>query len=205
MASTRDRILTAAEELMRDIGLARVTTKEIARAAGCSEAALYKHYRGKEEIFVRVLEERLPSVGPLIARLTEDPGDRNVHDCLADIAVHAVRFYAASTPIAASLFAEPALLRRHRAALRRLERGPETLFLSLTGYLERERRAGRLGAAADPAAGAALLLGACFQRAFLGHFWDEEPARDLDAFADGLARTLLDGLGGPGGTGGPGR
>ena len=37
---------------MRTIGLARATTKEIARAADCSEAALYKHFTGKEELFV---------------------------------------------------------------------------------------------------------------------------------------------------------
>jgi AcrR family transcriptional regulator len=44
----RVRILDAAHELMLTLGLARTTTKEIARAAGCSEAALYKHFASKE-------------------------------------------------------------------------------------------------------------------------------------------------------------
>lgn len=56
----RVRILDAAHELMLTVGLARATTKEIARAAGCSEAALYKYFDTKEELFVRVLAERLP-------------------------------------------------------------------------------------------------------------------------------------------------
>ena len=43
-SSTRDRMLDAAYTVMRTRGLARATTKEIAREAGFSEAALYKHF-----------------------------------------------------------------------------------------------------------------------------------------------------------------
>ena len=59
----RVRIVDAAHELMLTIGLARATTKEIAKAAGCSEAALYKHFASKEDLFVTVLKERLPKLG----------------------------------------------------------------------------------------------------------------------------------------------
>ncbi|MFJ2441092.1 MULTISPECIES: TetR family transcriptional regulator [unclassified Streptomyces] len=48
-ALTRARILDAAASLMTTVGLTRTTTKEIARAVGCSEAALYKHFRDKKE------------------------------------------------------------------------------------------------------------------------------------------------------------
>ncbi|HEX4258089.1 MAG TPA: helix-turn-helix domain-containing protein, partial [Streptosporangiaceae bacterium] len=47
MADTRDRILDAATHVMRTRGFARTTTKEIARAAGYSEATLYKHFQDK--------------------------------------------------------------------------------------------------------------------------------------------------------------
>lgn len=70
----RIRLLDAAHELMLTVGLARTTTKEIAKAAGCSEAALYKYFASKEELFIRVLEERLPTLGPLLGRLTAEPG-----------------------------------------------------------------------------------------------------------------------------------
>ena len=56
--STRERILTAAAEVMRTKGLARSTTKEIARASGFSEATLYKHFANQEELFLAVLGER---------------------------------------------------------------------------------------------------------------------------------------------------
>src|SRR5258705_7646997 len=70
----RIRILDAAHELMLTIGLARATTKEIAKAAGCSEAALYKYFPSKEELFVSVLKERLPQLTPLLAGLAAEPG-----------------------------------------------------------------------------------------------------------------------------------
>ncbi|MFC4591617.1 TetR/AcrR family transcriptional regulator [Sphaerisporangium corydalis] len=194
-ARTRQRILASAEHLMRTVGLAHVTTKEIARAAGCSEAALYRHFSGKEELFVAVLRERLPSLGPLIAELSEDPGERTAEESLTDIARNATLFYEASMPIGSSLFAEPALLARHREGLRALNAGPHKPLESLAAFLEGLRAAGRIRADADPGPAAALLLGACYQRAFLRHFMGEEgsPAT-LDDFATGLTRTLLTGI-----------
>ena len=43
-------------------GLARTTTKEIARAAGYSEATLYKLFDDKFDLFLCVLAERLPTI-----------------------------------------------------------------------------------------------------------------------------------------------
>ena len=94
----RVRILDAAHELMLTIGLARATTKEIAKAAGCSEAALYKYFASKEELFVTVLKERLPRLSPLLAGLTADPGERTVEENLTEIAREAALFYAAELP-----------------------------------------------------------------------------------------------------------
>ncbi|MFE2425621.1 TetR/AcrR family transcriptional regulator [Streptomyces sp. NPDC059373] len=193
--STRVRILEAAERLMRTIGLARTTTKEIARAAGCSEAALYKHFSSKEDLFVRVLEERLPNLGPLLAELTADPRGRTVEQCLIDITRTATLFYESSVTIAASLFAEPALLERHREAVRVMGVGPHMPLLALARYLRTERDHGRIRAEADPEAAAELLLGACFQQAFFSQFMGEDiaPGR-LDDFAAGVARTVLAGI-----------
>ena len=74
---TRVRIVDAARHLMLTAGLARTTTKEIAKAAGCSEAALYKYFSSKEELFVTVLNERLPGLGSLLDTLAADPGGRS--------------------------------------------------------------------------------------------------------------------------------
>lgn len=208
--ATRERILDAAEERMRTIGLARATTKEIARAAGCSEAALYKHFAGKEEIFVHVLKERLPPLSPLLDELNAGPGRgtcdgsgaadhavaaRSVEQNLTEIARRAARFYERSFPIAASLFAEPKLLQRHDEAMRSLGTGPHKPVEALAGYLRAEREAGRICAGADPEAAAALLLGACNQRAILLSIGGGvEAAQPLEDFAADIVRTLLAGI-----------
>lgn len=187
---TPERLLDAAEKLMRTTGLANATTKAIAREAGCSEAALYKHFANKEELFVRVLTERSPNAGPLLAALTGDPGERTVEECLAEIARHASLFYADAMPMAASLFAEPALLSRHREGIQQIGRGPHMVLEALTGHLRRERERGRIRADADPRAAAALLLGACFQRAFFLHFSGEEVVQPVAEFAPAVARAV---------------
>ncbi|RKN45775.1 TetR/AcrR family transcriptional regulator [Streptomyces hoynatensis] len=186
---TPERLLDAAERLMRSVGLANATTKAIAREAGCSEAALYKHFANKEELFVRVLTERSRNAGPLLAELTADPGGRSVEECLTEIARRAALFYADAMPMAASLFAEPALLGRHREGLREIGRGPHMVLDALTRYLRRERERGRVSPEADPYAAAALLLGACFQRAFFLHFSGEDVVTPIEEFAPAVART----------------
>lgn len=193
-APTRTRILDAAEQLMRTIGLVRATTKEIARAADCSEAALYKYFSSKEDLFVAVLQERLPSLGPLVAQLTEDPGDRSTEQCLTEIAHQAALFYEASARISVSLFADPALLQRHIDGLRPLGAGPQRPIHALSRYLRTERSHGRIRQDTDADAAAALLLGACFQRALIAPF-AEEPMEPLGSFAASLARTLVGGIG----------
>ena len=191
----RVRILDAAHELLLTIGLARATTKEIAKAAGCSEAALYKYFASKEDLFVTVLKERLPGLNPLLSRLAEDPGERGVEENLTEIAREAALFYAQSFPIAASLYAEPKLKQRHDAAMREMGRGPHMPIRGLDAYLRAEQAAGRISPEADTYAAASLLLGACAQRAFAYDMTEEgKPPQSVEEFAAGLARTLLRGI-----------
>ncbi|MFD3323719.1 TetR/AcrR family transcriptional regulator [Streptomyces sp. NPDC058701] len=187
---TPERLLDAADTLMRTSGLANATTKAIAREAGCSEAALYKHFANKEELFVRVLMERTPNAGPLMDALRAGSGGPGVEEVLADIARLASLFYADAMPMAASLFAAPALLSRHREGVRQIGAGPHLVLEALAGRLRRERDAGWLRPDADPDAAAALLLGACFQRAFFLHFSGADVVAPVEEFAPAVARTV---------------
>lgn len=192
---TRVRIVDAARDLMRTVGLARTTTKEIARAAGCSEAALYKYFSSKEELFLAVLDERLPRLGGLLDTLAADPGGRTVEQNLTEVARQAALFYEQTFPVVASLYAEPQLKQRHEDAMRSYGKGPHKPVEGLTAYLRAEQRHGRIAADADPAAAAALLLGACVQRAFVWEMTpDRRPPDSLDDFARGIARTLTAGI-----------
>ncbi|MFB8028272.1 TetR/AcrR family transcriptional regulator [Streptomyces sp. NPDC056465] len=186
----RIRILDAAHELMLGIGLARTTTKEIAKAADCSEAALYKYFGSKEELFVTVLGERMPRLGPLLGDLEAGRGD--LEQNLTDVARQAALFYEQTFPVLASLYAEPRLKQRHEAAMREMGTGPHKPIQWLDAYLRAEQQAGRVAPGADTYAAASLLLGACAQRAFAYEMGGAPQA--LDDFAVSLARTLLGGI-----------
>ncbi|MFG2790419.1 TetR/AcrR family transcriptional regulator [Streptomyces sp. NPDC048419] len=189
----RVRILDAAHELMLTVGLARTTTKEIAREAGCSEAALYKYFAGKEDLFIRVLSERLPRLTPLLSSLAAEPGRGTLEENLTEITRQAALFYEQSFPIAASLYAETQLKRRHDDAMREMGTGPHKPIQGLDTYLRAEQELGRVRPDADTFAAASLLLGACAQRAFAYESTETGPP-PADDFARRLARTLTAGI-----------
>jgi AcrR family transcriptional regulator len=191
----RVRILDAAHELMLTVGLGRATTKEIAKAAGCSEAALYKYFASKEELFIRVLTERLPKLTPLLRSLAAEPGRGTIEENLTRIAREAALFYEQSFPIAASLYAETHLKRRHDEGMRRMGTGPHMPIQELDTYLRAEQELGRVRVDADTFAAASLLLGACAQRAFAYDAMREGGLPPVEDFAVRLARTLLAGIG----------
>ncbi|MEV6488714.1 TetR/AcrR family transcriptional regulator [Actinoplanes sp. NPDC051633] len=188
--SSRDRILDAAAHVMGTIGLARSTTREIARQAGYSEAMLYKSFRTKEEIFLAVLKERAPGLNPLLADLPKRVGHGDVADTVDELALVAVRFYRRSFPIAASLFAEPQLLAAHRDFLRDAGAGPQMVSERVAAYLAAEQGAGRVRPDADPAAIAHLLLGGCLNYAFLSNFTDDLPWPSDEECAQALSSSI---------------
>lgn len=164
--ATRDRILDAAAQVLREQGLARATTKEIARAAGCSEALLYKHFADKQEIFVRVLSERMPPV-----RISGDMvGRASVTSNLQHLVEQLLAFYVESFPIAASIFSSPDLLAAHRESMRSRGVGPHMPALLVRSYLDEEAKAGRIARDADTDAIATALTGAALYQAFLAAF-----------------------------------
>jgi AcrR family transcriptional regulator len=193
--STRERIVDAAAQVMRTRGFAHTTTKEIARAAGYSEATLYKHFQDKTELFLEVLHRRLPSFPPFAADLTKKPGDGTLRDNLVAVARTAIVFYDESFPMSASLFSEPDMLAAHRTSGARRGAGPHRPVEALAGYLRGEQEAGRVRPEADCDAAAALLLGGCLLHAFLLNFAQRtaDPA-EVDAHAAALADTVVTGL-----------
>jgi AcrR family transcriptional regulator len=194
-APTREQILDAAARVMQTNGLTNATTREIAQAASLSEAALYKHFRDKQDLYLCTLKERFPQLSTTLADLPTRVGRRTLQANLEALAAAALAFYDQGAPVAASLFADPDLLARHREAMRQSGTGPDQAFEQLADYLEAERGMRRVAADVDAGAAAGLLLGACLQRALLRQFMGEPPDPSADArFVRATVRTLLRGL-----------
>jgi len=194
--TTRDHILDAAAHLMQTIGMGRTTTKEIAQAAGLSEAALYRHFADKAELFLCVIGERLPQLVATLQDLPSRVGRRTVRTNLEDVARVALPFYDQTAPMASALFSEPELLARHQEHLRLKDvSGPHHALDMLAEYVRAEQRAGRIAQRADAEAAAGLLIGACLGRAFLRRFMGTPHGPQADErFVKAIVRTLMHGL-----------
>lgn len=180
--AARERILDAAAQVMHERGLAASTTREIARAAGYSEATLYKYFSDKQDIFLSVLRERLPRLGDVKGLV----GQHTVTANLEHIVEALLRFYFESFPIAASIFSQPGLLASHRESLAARGAGPRSPIEALVGYLRDEQSRGRVPVDLDVEATAALLAGAAFQYAFLANFEGASTAHDTAVLASRL-------------------
>jgi AcrR family transcriptional regulator len=183
----RERILDAAVSVMRDRGLAASTTKEIAKAAGYSEATLYKYFTDKQDIFIRMLGERMPR----FESPSELVGTATVRENLERIVAQLLRFYARTFPIAASIFSAPKLLEALRESTRAHQAGPRTPVLSLQAYLDGEITARRLPHANDTLALAQLLVGASMQQAFFANFDGLDEVPEVESLARSLVAALL--------------
>ncbi|OOC55119.1 MULTISPECIES: TetR/AcrR family transcriptional regulator [Nocardiopsis] len=198
---TRQHILDTAAEVMRRLGMARTTTREIARASGYSEATLYKHFTDKSELVLAVMRHRFPPFVEDLAAMTERAGQGDVRDNLVGLVVKAVPFFRYGAPVLGSLFGEPDLLRRHREGMERHGAGPHNVNRGFAAYLSAERELGRVPADVAPDAVAALLVGACFQRGFLEAF--HEGGGEFPPLEE-FAAALVDATGVTGATGAAG-
>jgi AcrR family transcriptional regulator len=200
VTSTRDAILDGALHVLRTQGLARATTKEIARAAGYSEPMLYKLFGDKTGLLLCVLAERLPRVSVVTGGVSSLVGTGSLAGNLRRIVVEATGFYRAVLPIGMSIFSDGDLLARHRDAVRMRGTGPDIVRDGVRTYLAAEQEAGRIGTAAPIDAVAMALVGAAMHQAFLWCFDGDavDPATQdeasVDLFAAGVVAAVLPGL-----------
>jgi AcrR family transcriptional regulator len=194
--NTRQQILDAAQRLIERGGFTRLTTREIAREAGCAEGTIFKHFKRKDDLCLAVVLENSPRFKNTIAQ--KRAGKRSVRKNLEDIALAAIRFSDKLIPLASSSFADARLLVRHRKAMQESGRGPKDVFDLIAAYISEEQQLGRINREAVPLIVAALLMGPCFHRAFLRQGMGKNllPMND-QKFATGLVATLMRGLSPP--------
>ena len=62
-AERRQHLIAAALRLFATRGFSGTTTKVIARAAGISEAVIFRHFKGKEDLYAAILREKASQEG----------------------------------------------------------------------------------------------------------------------------------------------
>jgi len=191
----RQRILDAALALIRERGIGRVTTKEIALAAGAAEGSLFKNFGDKMGLLTELLSQDLPENLAWRAVPAEaPPGRGDLAAALVLFMERAIDFYAAALPLVAGSFADRELLRRQQERNRERGTGPQLALQASADYLRGWQESGHLDAAADPYAMAVALCGAALMYA-----WTDQlaGAGQVPGSRGGLIRALIASVAGP--------
>lgn len=170
MATTSQKLICATERLLRRDGLARVTTREIAREAGVAEGALYHHFSDKAELLHAVVEQSMGDFREVLENLPLQVGQNTVRENLEHMLQTAFAFQFRIAPIVGSLLADHSLLTRTREILKERCIGPRRSAEALAAYLQAEQRLGRVAAEVVPLSAAELLLAGGFHAAMFDHF-----------------------------------
>ena len=193
-AETRQLILDGAKKVVREKGLAGATTREIARAVGVADGTLYVHFADRVELFLALLRQSLPPMTGPLRDLEYLAGRGNVRKNLEAVVRGALGFMQEIVPLAASLFAEPELLRAHQEELRRRNEGPHVSMAAVEKYIQAEQRLGRIDKRANPKTVYVLLFGACLHRVFLSHFLGHPLGPSEDLFVKQVVAATVNGL-----------
>ena len=187
----RDALIDAADQLMRTRGVAALTTREIARQAGCSDGALYVHFADKAHLLAAACERWIPDLLAATGDLVNRVGAGTVAKNLEEIALAALEAFAEMAPLSYAIAGDPELLASHRAIVRARGLGPKRGVAAVSSYLAAEQRVGRVRADASIDVAASMLTGSCWHRAAARHYFGEDVVPVDDAtYAAQLARTL---------------
>lgn len=191
----RSELIDAAARLLRTRGVAALTTREIAREAGCSDGALYTHFPTKSDLLVAVCEERLPNLRGEIGDLVSRVGSSTVERNLEAIIRVTQAFMAELIPLTNAVASDAELRTRHRQHFAGGVIPPRRTIDALADYIAAEQRIGRVDPRASPRVFASMLTGACFAEASVDYVFGE-PALGLerDKYARALARALWAGM-----------
>jgi AcrR family transcriptional regulator len=132
------------------------TTREVARAAGVSQAVLFQRFGSRDDLLLAALMPAPPDLGALLG--DADEAQRlGPHDYLIEVGVRALEFFVGAAPAFLHLVVHPAFRREVFARVH--EHVPlVALVAGLAGRLGEMQRAGLIGPG-DPDAASEALIG----------------------------------------------
>lgn len=192
----RMQILRLAVSLFSQKGFSGTTTREIAQAAGVSEAMVFRHFATKEELYSAILDHKAcgdSSFDPfaVVADAVQRKDDRAVFEGLAFSALE----HHEGDPEFHRLLLHAAL-ERHELAEMFWERNVRPVYEFLGDYIRERQRDGAM-IALEPAVVVRAFIGMFIHHSLNNTLWD--PKRSLlnisnEEAARSFARILLDGI-----------
>src|SRR5215469_5053771 len=139
-SGTRTQIITATRKLIEDRGIAHITTKQIAQAAGCAEGTIFRHFERKEDLLLAAVLANFPSFKESLMSITGGSS----RERLRRLGLSLIRFFEQIAPASVAVLADAELTRRHREIVRERHGGPQRLYMAVTRFIESEQARGAL-------------------------------------------------------------
>jgi AcrR family transcriptional regulator len=194
------QILAVAVRLFSERGFRGTTTKEIAQAAGVSEAMVFRHFATKEELYAAILDHKACSSGEsfepqkVAAEGIRRKDDRAVFEALA---LGALKHHE-NDPEFQRLLLHSAL-EKHELAQMFFEQFVRRVYEFLGGYIRQRQREGAF-IEIDPAIVVRAFIGMVMHHSLNNNLWD--PKRRLlnisnESAAKHFTDILLNGITSP--------
>jgi AcrR family transcriptional regulator len=184
----RHQIVQVAMRLFSERGFRGTTTKEIAQAAGVSEAIIFRHFATKDDLYTAIIEHKG------CAGVGADPAAPRpvVEEVCGGVsaAVEAADDLAVFRGVALSMLEhhrqEPEFLRllmylaleNHTLAQDFWDSNVRVLYEFLGDYVRRRQREGAFRDV-DPTAAVRVFVGSVIHHSLVNLLWDKDPARRL--------------------------
>jgi AcrR family transcriptional regulator len=193
--SLREHLIATAATLIADRGSAGLTVRDVARAAGVADGALYNHFSDRDELFAEGLRAYVESVMDQDLLLPQ-AGEGTVQGNLQIYMRFALDVLGRILPAFLGFQHHHAIVARAFHMLANAQAGPPPLPHVFGDYLAAEQAAGRIAATANVSAGATLLVGVCHDLTLPRLLVDPSaPARTVtDEQIHDLVATVLNGL-----------
>ncbi len=187
-----DAIIAAALGIVKGEGLSHLTTKEVARRAGVSEASVFYHFGDKVSLLRAVVLAGLSPLERFDASHLSDDASEPLERIFADVARAFEEFFDQALPITEAVQGDNELRQEFAQGLVERDLGPHRGVRLLAALFDAMQRSGRVADDFDADAVATLLIGSSFLRAWTRHFGTELSQRlpDPDAVGSAIAHLV---------------
>jgi len=192
----RVQILAVAMSLFSERGFRGTTTKEIAQAAGVSEAMVFRHFANKEELYAAILDHKACSGGGFdpAQMLAESLGRKDDNAVFEQLALGALQYHEGDRDFQRLLL--HAALEKHELAQMFFEKFVQRVYEYLVAYIRERQRDGAI-IEIDPAIIVRAFIGMVMHHSLNNNLWD--PQRRLlnisnESAAKQFTNILLNGI-----------
>ena len=158
----REEILRATHDLLRERGMAKLTTREVAERAGVSEGSVFYHFEDRFGLLKAVFERAL---GPLHLQEAEPGADDDLRTTVTGMSESIEAFLNQSLDVLMAAQSDSVLRDSVHAFMLESDYGPHRGIAGIGAYIAAKQQTGAVRADVDPNVVASMIINDAFQRA----------------------------------------